>query len=109
MRVGGDELQGDLVLDAIDEQADVLPDVVQPSSAAGLVGVALGGEVEVGAGTEGEVLPGHRGDAGRGGEDQERLPARFVFRRLAVLVRIRVGLPGFHRLDVVVEVPGAGC
>ena len=62
LALGGDEFEADLVFHAIDEEADVLANVVQPSSAAGLVGVSLGDLVEVGASGETEVLSGECSD-----------------------------------------------
>ena len=110
----GDELQADLFLDAIDEQADVLPDVVQPASSARLIGIALSDEVEVGAGRQREILPGQSRDTCRGGEDHDRLPARFgmlclgglyVFCSTGRLVGIRPVFPRFERLDMVLQMP----
>ena len=78
LALGGDEFEADLVLDAIDEEADVLPDVVQPSSAAGLVGIALGDLVEVGSSGEAEVLSCQCRDTGRSRENHDGLFALLV-------------------------------
>ena len=76
--LSGDEFEADLVFCPIDEEADVLPDVVQPASATGLVGIAQGDLVEVGAGGQTQVLCGQCGDTRRGGEHHDRLFAGFV-------------------------------